>query len=103
MPIRQNHVYVSPPNADIRIENYSLKVVSPRAMRNQEIDLFLTSLAEAMESRAVAIIFSGYDGDGTEGCKQIKAKGGTTFAQDQSKGWDNLCAGQFCRSKPHAG
>ena len=42
------------------------------------------SLAEAMGARAVGIVLSGYDGDGTEGCKHIKAKGGTTFAQDMS-------------------
>ena len=37
-----------------------------------------------MGKRAIGIILSGYDGDGTEGCRQIKAKGGTTFAQDMS-------------------
>ena len=84
MPIRANHVYVGPPNADILIENYSFKVVSPRTKRNKEIDLFFTSLAEAMGVRAIGIILSGYNGDGTEGCKHIKTKGGTTFAQDPS-------------------
>jgi two-component system CheB/CheR fusion protein len=84
IPIRANHVYVIPPNADLFIENYAFKVVSPRSQRNNQIDLFLISLAEAMEAHAIAIILSGYDGDGTEGCKQIKAKGGTTFAQDNS-------------------
>ena len=34
--------------------------------------------------RAIGMILSGYDGDGTAGCKHIKAKGGTTFAQDMS-------------------
>jgi two-component system CheB/CheR fusion protein len=48
------------------------------------VDIFLTSLAEAMGARAIGIILSGYDGDGTAGCKHIKAKGGTTFAQDVS-------------------
>ena len=37
-----------------------------------------------MGVRAVGIILSGYDGDGTEGCKHIKANGGKTFAQDMS-------------------
>ncbi len=84
MPIQANHVYVIPPNADLLIESYNFKVVSPRTKRNAQIDLFLTSLAEAMGTRAVGIILSGFDGDGAEGCKQIKAKGGTTFAQDIS-------------------
>jgi two-component system CheB/CheR fusion protein len=90
MPIRANHVYICPPNADLLIENYTFKVVSPRTGRNDQIDLFLASLAEAMGARAIAIIFSGYFGDGTEGCKHIKAKGGTTFAQDMSAEVDGM-------------
>jgi CheY-like chemotaxis protein len=81
--IRANQVYVSPPNADFLIENDVFKVTFPRSGRKQ-VDYFFASLAEAMGARAIGIIFSGYDGDGTEGCKHIKAKGGTTFAQDMS-------------------
>lgn len=84
LPIRANHVYVIPPNADLLLEGYTFKVVSPRTTRNVQIDLFLTSLAEAMGSRAIGIVLSGYDGDGTAGCREIKAVGGTTFAQDVS-------------------
>jgi two-component system CheB/CheR fusion protein len=84
MPIRANHIYVIPPNADLQIESYTFKVVSPRTRRNKQVDFFLISLAEAMGARAIGIIFSGYNGDGAEGCKHIKAKGGTTFAQDSS-------------------
>lgn len=84
MPIRANHVYVIPPNSDLLVKNYTFTVVSPRTKRNAQIDLFLISLAAAMGARAIGIILSGFDGDGADGCKQIKAKGGTTFAQDIS-------------------
>jgi two-component system CheB/CheR fusion protein len=84
MSIQANHVYVIPPNADLLIEHLTFKVVTPRTMRNKQIDYFLISLSEAIGARAIAVILSGYDGDGTEGCKLIKAKGGTTFAQDMS-------------------
>jgi two-component system CheB/CheR fusion protein len=84
LSIQRNHVYVIPPNADLFIERNAFKVVSPRAQGNNQVDLFFSSLAEAMGARAIGIVLSGYDGDGTEGCKQIKAKGGTTFAQDMS-------------------
>ena len=89
-PIRANHIYVIPPDADLLIEDYTFKVVSPRSKRNVQIDLFLTSLAAAIGARAIAIILSGVDGDGAEGCKQIKAKGGTTFAQDKSAEFDGM-------------
>ena len=84
MLIAANHVYVIPADADLYIENGAFKVVSPRARGNAQIDLFFISLAVAMGARAIGIVVSGYDGDGTEGCKHIKAKGGTTFAQDMS-------------------
>ena len=43
-----------------------------------------------MGVRAVGIVLSGYDGDGTEGCKHIKAHGGKTFAQDMSAEVDQM-------------
>jgi two-component system CheB/CheR fusion protein len=85
MPIWPNHVYVGPPNVDLLIEDYAFKVVSPRTRGNAMVDFLFCSLAEAMGTRAIGIVLSGgAGGDGTEGCKQIKAKGGTTFAQDES-------------------
>ncbi len=84
MSIHTNHVYVMPPDSDLTVENYKLKLISPRIGRNKQVDIFFISLAKAMGVRAVGIVLSGYDGDGTEGCKQIKAKGGKTFAQDSS-------------------
>lgn len=89
MRIRANHVYVSPPNVDVFIRGYNFKIVSPRTTRKQ-IDLFLSSLAESMGALAVGVILSGYHDDGTEGCKRIKANGGTTFAQDLSAEVDGM-------------
>jgi len=90
MPILANHVYVIPPDSDLTIDNYRFRVSSPRIARNKQIDLFFISLAEAMGVRAVGIVLSGYDGDGTKGCKHIKANGGTNFAQDLSAEVDHM-------------
>ena len=90
MTILANHVYVIPPDADLLIENYRFKVISPRSGRNKQIDVFFISLAEAMGERAIGIVLSGYDGDGSEGCKHIKAHGGKIFAQDISAEIDQM-------------
>lgn len=93
MPIQANHVYVIPPNANLLIENHVFKVVSPRTLnqgRHKQVDYFLISLANAIGARAIGIILSGGDGDGTEGCKHIKAMGGITFAQDLSAEVDSM-------------
>src|SRR5450432_1462871 len=84
MPIRMNHVYVIPPNADLCIDSDSFKVISPSTNKGKIVDCFLVSLAEALGPRAIAIVISGHGDDGTEGCKRIKAMGGTTFTQDKS-------------------
>ena len=84
MKVRANQIYVIPGNADLSLVNGILNVISPRTRRNAQVDIFFSSLATAMGTRAVGIVFSGYDGDGAEGCRRIKAAGGTTFAQDTS-------------------
>ena len=84
MPIRANHVYVIPPDADLFVDNYAFNVISPRSGGHKQIDVFFASLAKAMGVRAIGIVLSGYGGDGTEGCKHIQAHGGKTFAQDKS-------------------
>jgi len=90
MQIRANHVYVIPRGADLSMENYRFKVISPRSGGHKQIDVFFVSLAEAMGERAIGIVLSGYDGDGTEGCKHIQANGGKTFAQDMSAEVDSM-------------
>ena len=84
MQVQRNHVYVIPNGVDLLIENYAFKIISPRSGGHKQIDVFFASLAEAMGARAIGIVLSGYDGDGTEGCRKIKAKGGIVFAQDIS-------------------
>ena len=90
MPIYANNVYIIPSDSDLTIEKNKFKVFTPRSQRNRQIDIFFISLAEAMGERAVGIVLSGYDGDGTEGCKHIKAHGGKTFAQDMSAEVDSM-------------
>ncbi len=90
MPISANHVYVIPANADLEAEKYKFTVITPRSRRNAQIDLFFASIAEVFGDRAIGVVVSGYDGDGTAGCKHIKEKGGITFAQDQSAEIDSM-------------
>jgi len=90
MAILANYVYIIPPDSDLTMDNYRFKVVSPRSGRIKQVDIFFISLANEMSDRAVGIVLSGYGGDGTVGCKHIKANGGTTFAQDSSAEVDHM-------------
>jgi two-component system, chemotaxis family, CheB/CheR fusion protein len=86
MRVEANHVYVIPPNADMSISNGVLHLItlSPERARRMPIDFFFRSLAEDQEGRAIGIILSGTASDGTLGLQAIKARGGVTFAQDES-------------------
>ncbi len=90
MPVLANQVYVIPPNSDLTMDNYHFKVISPRSGGHKQVDVFFISMANEMGARAVGIVLSGYDGDGTEGCRHIKANGGKTFAQDLSAEIDSM-------------
>ncbi len=93
MSVQANHVYVIAPNTNLLMDNFTFRVVSPRTLnkgRHNQVDYFLSSLAESMGVRAICVILSGGDGDGTEGCKLVKAKGGKTFAQDLSADVDSM-------------
>jgi len=90
MPISANHVYVIPANADLEVEQVKFKVTSPRRRRNAQVDIFFASIAEAFGERAIGVIVSGYNGDGTAGCQHIKGKGGITFAQNESAEVDSM-------------
>lgn len=84
MLIVADNVYVIPPDSDLTMDNYRFKVVYPRSGRIKQIDIFFISLANEMGARAIGIVLSGYGGDGTVGCKHIKANGGKIFSQDMS-------------------
>ena len=79
--VAANTVYVIAPDTDL-YTNGNMLVVSSPTTRNEQVDIFFTSLAESQGRHAIGIIFSGYDGDGALGCERIKANGGVTFAQD---------------------
>ncbi len=86
MLLRPNCVYVMPPRIDMTIANgqFSLRQKQRPPGWPKTIDIFLCSLAEAMRERAVAVILSGLDGDGSAALKAIKAAGGITFAQSDA-------------------
>ncbi|MBK1990604.1 PAS domain-containing protein [Sphaerospermopsis aphanizomenoides BCCUSP55] len=83
MQVEPNHVYVIPPGATMTITEGKLKL-KPREKTHGislTVDSFFCSLAEAMRSKAIGVVLSGGDGDGTRGLESIKAAGGITFAQ----------------------
>src|SRR5712671_4495829 len=84
MRVEPNNVYVLPPNTSMAIAEGTLHLQPREEGRagRHPIDYFLRTLAEDQTHRAIGVILSGTDSDGTLGLEAIKAEGGITFAQD---------------------
>ncbi len=85
-------IYIIPSNKILTSVNGVLQL-SSRENRtfHYTIDIFLTSIANALKGFAVGIVLSGTGSDGTLGLKAIKEHGGITFAQDsESSEYKNM-------------
>ena len=85
--VRANHVYVIPPGKQLKIVDGHLELMEMAVERGKRaaIDHFFRTLADTHGSRAVAVVLSGKDGDGSIGIKRIKEVGGLTVAQEPSE------------------
>jgi len=83
MVVEPNHVYVIPPNVMMTIFEGKLQLSPRQKIRGHvmTVDTFFFSLAQEWKSKAIGVVLSGGDGDGTRGLEAIKEAGGITFAQ----------------------
>jgi two-component system CheB/CheR fusion protein len=84
MAVRPNHVYIIPPDKYMTIQGGTLRLTGPveRHTAQTSIDLFLRSLADDQQERAICIILSGTGSHGSLGLKAVKAQGGMALVQD---------------------
>jgi two-component system chemotaxis response regulator CheB len=83
LTIRPNHVFIIPMQRDLHILNgeFRLAPISKPRGWSDVITVFLKSLAKHWSGKVVAVIVSGYDGDGAAALRGIKDVGGITIAQ----------------------
>jgi two-component system CheB/CheR fusion protein len=83
MRIERDHVYVIPPDREMTISEGILRL-DPRTSEvpHRPLDNFFRSLANDQESRAIGVVLSGNDADGSAGLQAIRDAGGITFAQN---------------------
>jgi chemotaxis response regulator CheB len=81
--IRPNRVYIIPEKRDLHVLDgeFLLKPISKPRGWPDVITVFLHSLARHWSGKLIAVIVSGYDGDGAAALCDIRAVGGTTIAQ----------------------
>jgi len=81
--IQPNHVFIIPEQRDLHVLNgsFRLKPISKPRGWPDVITVFLKSLTQHWDGKLVAVIVSGYDGDGAAALCGIKEVGGITIAQ----------------------
>jgi two-component system chemotaxis response regulator CheB len=83
LDIQPNHVFIIPEKHDLHVLNdeFRLKPISKPRGWPDVITVFLRSLTQHWDGKLIAVIVSGYDGDGAEALCCIKEAGGVTIAQ----------------------
>jgi chemotaxis response regulator CheB len=84
--IQPDHVFIIPAQRDLHVLNgeFRLEPISKPRGWPDVITVFLRSLAENWRGQLIAVIVSGYDGDGAAALCEIKDAGGITIAQTLS-------------------
>lgn len=83
LDVRPNCVFIIPENCDLHVLNgeFRLNPISKPRGWPDVITVFLKSLTENWGGQLIAVIVSGYDGDGAAALCGIKDVGGITIAQ----------------------
>lgn len=81
--IEPNRVFIIPANRDLHVEGgeFHLKPISKPRGWPDVITVFLRSLTRYWDGKLIAVIVSGYDGDGAAALCGIKEVGGIAIAQ----------------------
>ena len=83
LDIEPNHVFIIPEKRDLHVLNgeFRLKPISKPRGWPDVITVFMRSLTENWDGKLIAVIVSGFDGDGAAALCGIKEVGGITIAQ----------------------
>ncbi|HZL12080.1 MAG TPA: chemotaxis protein CheB [Prolixibacteraceae bacterium] len=83
LDIKPNHVFIIPEKRDLHVLDgeFRLKPISKPHGWPDVITVFMRSLTENWDGKLIAVIVSGYDGDGADALCGIKDVGGITIAQ----------------------
>lgn len=86
-PVEKQHIYLAPQNYHLLIEKsktFSLDYSEPILYSRPSIDPTFESVAEVYANRAVGLLLSGANADGSQGLSAIVQQGGTGIVQEPS-------------------
>lgn len=84
--LEPNHLYLMPPRKNMLITEGTLQLSDqmPDSHVHMPIDIFMRSLAEDQQHKAIGVVLSGTGSDSSRGVKALKEAGGLVIVQEPS-------------------
>ncbi|MBV9390110.1 MAG: chemotaxis protein CheB [Chroococcidiopsidaceae cyanobacterium CP_BM_ER_R8_30] len=86
-PVTPGHVYLAPADYHLLVEpgNFALSTEAPVLYARPSIDLLFESASDAYTHRAIGVILTGANQDGSQGLAALKRRGGLAIVQDPNE------------------
>jgi len=84
MDIEPGHVYLAPPDYHLLVDegSFSLSLDAPELYSRPSIDVAFESAADTYGARAVGVVLTGANRDGSRGLRRVVDRGGYAIVQD---------------------
>ena len=104
MPLEPGRVYVAPSNYHTLVErgHFSLSTDAPVRFSRPSIDVTFRSAADAYGRRAVGVVLTGANDDGSDGLRRIANGGGMALVQDPNTAESGVMPAAALRAVPAA-
>ena len=104
MPIEHGRIYVAPPDYHTLVEpgHFALSTEAPVRYSRPSIDVTFSSVADSYSHRAVGVILTGANQDGSDGLRRISERGGMVVVQDPRSAESPLMPTAAIKAVPRA-
>jgi two-component system chemotaxis response regulator CheB len=88
--LQPNHVYIAPGGRHLSLHEHSgqvkvaLRDSEPMSGHKPSVDVMMKAAAQIYGSRCLGVIMTGMGRDGSDGCKEVRDRGGYVLGQDEA-------------------
>jgi two-component system chemotaxis response regulator CheB len=88
--LQPNHVYIAPGGKHLSLQQQGGQVKiqirdgDPVSGHKPSVDVMMKAAAQIYGSRCLGVVMTGMGRDGSDGCKEIRARGGYVLGQDEA-------------------
>jgi two-component system, chemotaxis family, protein-glutamate methylesterase/glutaminase len=103
-PVEKRSVYIAPPDYHMLIDDgvFSLSTEGLVGYSRPSIDVFFESVADEYGPRAIGVVLTGANADGSKGLQRIVSRGGQALVQDPQEAEVAVMPASAKRAVPRA-